>query len=582
MSEALNVITAAFGGMREVTTARLWQWDYGQVLKITGLNLPTAFEVHFSNSKERGTSKTQIGQDSQVTIPDEYLTSGAYVYAFIYLHEGETDGETEYRITIPVKERPQPTDVEPTPQEQSEITQAIAALNTAVEKTAADVTSADVSAQAAAQSAESAGQSAEEAAGSYTAITAYGDQAMQNLEQIVTVVNWKASEASNNAQRATDAKEAAKGYANQAEAAEHSIKDMTVSAHTLPSGSSATVTKTEGETTFNLDFGIPKGEKGDKGDKGDTGSKGEQGERGETGAKGDKGDKGDTGAKGDKGDTGAQGPKGDTGATGAIGPQGPKGDTGATGPQGPQGIQGIQGPAGPQGDSYVLTTQDKQDIADLIPVPEGGGMVVTATLISGILYSVDKTYAEIGLAVTEGSNVVLISDGKAYPYAGMMYLYSAPVIAFGSFFAYEGTLVSNGFIVAMNGDDTLAQKIQSETAIPTLSDVQINGTSIVDNGVANIPLPKVITVTGATPSIAAQMDTQYLCGEVSTLDITLPESGMVDVVFESGATPTVLTVTPPAGQTVRWANDFDATALEANTTYEVNFMNGLGVAVGWT
>lgn len=416
MSEALNVITAAFGGMREVTTARLWQWDYGQVLKITGLNLPTAFEVHFSNSNERGTSKTQIGQNSQVTIPDEYLTSGADVYAFIYLHEGETDGETEYRIKIPVKERPQPTDVEPTPQEQSEITQAIAALNSAVEQTSADVTSADASAQAAAQSETNAEESAKAAAGS--ASTASGAAG--------TATN-KASEASQSASDAEHAK-------IDAEAARDSIKDMTASAHTLPSGSSATVTKTEGETTFNLDFGIPKGEKGDKGDTGATGAKGEQGERG------------------------------------------------------PQGIQGERGPQGPKGDDYTLTEQDKQDIADLIPVPEAGGMVVTATLISGILYSVDKTYAEIGLAVTEGSNVVLISDGKAYPYAGMMYLYSAPVIAFGSFFAYEGTLVSNGFIVAMNGDDTLAQKIQSETAIPTLSDVQINGTSIVDNGVANVPI----------------------------------------------------------------------------------------------
>lgn len=397
MSEALNVITAAFGGMREVTTARLWQWDYGQVLKITGLNLPTAFEVHFSNSKERGTSKTQIGQDSQVTIPDEYLTSGADVYAFIYLHEGETDGETEYRIKIPVKERPQPTDVEPTPQEQSEITQAIAALNTAVEKTAADVTSADASAQAAAESAESAGQSAEEAAGSYTAITAYGDQAMQNLEQIVTVVNWKASEASNNAQRATDAKEAAKGYANQAEAAEHSIKDMTASAHTLPSGSSATVTKTEGDTTFNLDFGIPKGEKGDKGDPGAKGDKGEQGERGETGAKGDKGDKGDTGAKGAKGDKGEQGPKGDTGATGATGPQGPKGDTGATGPQGPQ---------GPAGSDASVTSANIKSALGYVPVSQSS----VNDSVNGLI----EKNASKGDVLTYDSTV---SESKPYPWS---------------------------------------------------------------------------------------------------------------------------------------------------------------------
>jgi hypothetical protein len=49
---------------------------------------------------------------------------------------------------------------------------------------------------------------------------------------------------------------------------------------------------------------------------------------------------------------------------GATGARGPKGDTGATGAQGAEGPQGIQGPQGPKGDSYVLTSADKQEIAD--------------------------------------------------------------------------------------------------------------------------------------------------------------------------------------------------------------------------
>ena len=77
-----------------------------------------------------------------------------------------------------------------------------------------------------------------------------------------------------------------------------------------------------------------------------------------------------------------------------------------------------------------------------------------------------------------------------------------------------------------------------------------------------------------------------LCGEVSTLDIVLPASGIVDVVFESGSTPTVLTITPPTGMTVEWANGFDPTALEADTLYELNIkMVGtkcLGVAGAWS
>ena len=91
-----------------------------------------------------------------------------------------------------------------------------------------------------------------------------------------------------------------------------------------------------------------------------------------------------------------------------------------------------------------------------------------------------------------------------------------------------------------------------------------------------------VAVTGTTPTIAALPGIRYVCGEVSTLDITLPASGIVDVVFESGSTATVLTITPPTGQTLKWANGFDPTALEADTTYEINIADGLGVAGTWT
>ena len=50
-------------------------------------------------------------------------------------------------------------------------------------------------------------------------------------------------------------------------------------------------------------------------------------------------------------------------------PRGPKGETGDTGPQGPTGDTGptgATGDTGPQGDAYVLTNQDKQEIADIV------------------------------------------------------------------------------------------------------------------------------------------------------------------------------------------------------------------------
>lgn len=90
------------------------------------------------------------------------------------------------------------------------------------------------------------------------------------------------------------------------------------------------------------------------------------------------------------------------------------------------------------------------------------------------------------------------------------------------------------------------------------------------------------TVTGTTPTIAAESGVRYVCGEVSTLTITLPSNGIIDVVFVSGTTPTVLTITPPTGVSVKWANDFDPTSLDASTTYEINILDGLGVACAWT
>ena len=92
-------------------------------------------------------------------------------------------------------------------------------------------------------------------------------------------------------------------------------------------------------------------------------------------------------------------------------------------------------------------------------------------------------------------------------------------------------------------------------------------------------LNPVVTVTGTTPTITALPGVRYVCSEVvTTLDITLPASGCIDVVFESGSNATALTI----NGTVRWANGFDPASLEANTTYEINICDGLGVACAWT
>lgn len=94
----------------------LWQWDYGQVLRIQGLNLPKAVEIHFSLQESGGQSVTRIGMTkdgvTDVVIPDSLLENeeslGDYdIFAFIYLTD-DTSGQTEYKICMPVKARPKP------------------------------------------------------------------------------------------------------------------------------------------------------------------------------------------------------------------------------------------------------------------------------------------------------------------------------------------------------------------------------------------------------------------------------------------------------------------------------------------
>lgn len=94
----------------------LSQYDYGQVLRIQGLNLPAAVEIDFALQPKGGTSVPRIGitKDgvTDVVIPDSMLENNDSkddysIYAFVFLTDA-TSGQTEYLITLGVKARPKP------------------------------------------------------------------------------------------------------------------------------------------------------------------------------------------------------------------------------------------------------------------------------------------------------------------------------------------------------------------------------------------------------------------------------------------------------------------------------------------
>lgn len=127
-----KIIKGVVGGGRYTVTAPIIKEDYGLYLQIEGIELPETYEVDFSNDEHSGSSVTMIGNSDGVLIPSQFISSGKDVFAFLY-HVGADYGRTVYKFRIPNKLRPDRTDEEPTPEEQSVIDQTISALNTAVD-----------------------------------------------------------------------------------------------------------------------------------------------------------------------------------------------------------------------------------------------------------------------------------------------------------------------------------------------------------------------------------------------------------------------------------------------------------------
>ena len=97
-----KVTHITFGGERIVEAPQLHQYDYGQILVFDDIPLPEVYEVLFSNNVIEN-AKTVIGTSEGVAIPDELLITGKNVLAWIFLHDGVDDGETEYVVRIPIR-----------------------------------------------------------------------------------------------------------------------------------------------------------------------------------------------------------------------------------------------------------------------------------------------------------------------------------------------------------------------------------------------------------------------------------------------------------------------------------------------
>ena len=156
MPQNFKIIEAPFNQRdRRCVVGPLWQYDYGQILKITGIELPENYEVHFSNDPH-GFSKPVVGNAEGARIPAEYLKSGANVFAWLYVHQGEDDGSTEYQVEIQVRRRARPSDVVLEPEEMTDVANLIGSMNAALESAKEERQKAEDAATSAEEDAENA------------------------------------------------------------------------------------------------------------------------------------------------------------------------------------------------------------------------------------------------------------------------------------------------------------------------------------------------------------------------------------------------------------------------------------------
>ena len=173
----------------------IWQWDYGQILRIQSKKkLPKAVEVHFSLQEKGGESVTRIGTTADgvtdVPIPDSFLenngaTQDYRVHAFVYVENGES-GNTEYKIEMSVKARPKP-EVPGAPEEPELFKETIKAVNDAADRAETAEQNAKDSASKAEESATNASASAKAAEDAKTeALEVIGNKKQDALSAIQT------------------------------------------------------------------------------------------------------------------------------------------------------------------------------------------------------------------------------------------------------------------------------------------------------------------------------------------------------------------------------------------------------------
>lgn len=236
------MITAVFTDNSDYARATgLWQWNYGQKLRIEGLRLPTAVEIHFALTEFAGDAITRVGTTkdgvTEVVIPDSLLEHQAAgvtyeIYAWIYLAD-KTSGETIKRISMQVKRRPKPEGFD-TPEDAELFREAIAQVNASADR-----------AETAREGAETAQKAAEEAANKIESEISGSEELAKQVKKDAEAV---AKDKQAVSQLATETAKNAQNAAKSAQAAERSgtaAKEAQTAAESAKAGAESAMKEVE-------------------------------------------------------------------------------------------------------------------------------------------------------------------------------------------------------------------------------------------------------------------------------------------------------------------------------------------------
>jgi hypothetical protein len=205
--EVSKIIYGRVGPRGAYTEGMITEEDYGILFQMPDLDLPAAYQVDFSNKLTGGTALTVVGNEDGALIPTSLIDSGKDVYAFLY-YTGVNFGRTTHVFRINNNRRAKRGTPAPDPEQQSVIDAAIAALNDAVESTAADAeqTASDAArAEAARDRAETAASGAEASATAAAQSEANAAGSASTATAAATSASASAASAATNADRAEQA-----------------------------------------------------------------------------------------------------------------------------------------------------------------------------------------------------------------------------------------------------------------------------------------------------------------------------------------------------------------------------------------